>query len=419
MKMVLIHPYAGSERHGMHHRPYYLAKEWSKLGHQVTIISASYSHLRREQPTVHQTITEEEMEGIHYIWLKTNQYEGNGLKRVWHMLKFALLLIWFSKRISMMVKPGVVIASSPHPFSIFGAKKIARYSGAKLAFEVRDLWPLTLIELGKKHSWHPFIVFMQFAENYAYRVSDYVVSLLPEAHRYMTKHGMAREKFYYLPNGIMEEEWSQEPETLPLETEELLRKLKNDGKFLIGYAGAHGLANSLEHVLEAALLLREESVAFVLIGDGPEKGKLQQIARERGLNNVWFLTPIPKKKIPSFLEQMDALYVGLKHEPVFRYGISMNKLFDYMMAAKPILFSVDAGKDLIAEYECGLSILPENAEAIAYAVREVKSLSEEDRINMGRRGRECVLANHNLPELAKTFAEELEKEAVECRKAMV
>jgi glycosyltransferase involved in cell wall biosynthesis len=419
MKMVLIHPYAGSDRHGMHHRPYYLAKEWSKLGHQVTIISASYSHLRREQPTVHQTITEEEMEGIHYIWLKTNQYEGNGLKRVWHMLKFALLLIWFSKRISMMVNPGVVIASSPHPFSIFGAKKIARYSGAKLAFEVRDLWPLTLIELGKKHSWHPFIVFMQFAENYAYRVSDYVVSLLPEAHRYMTKHGMAREKFYYLPNGIMEEEWSQEPETLPLETEELLRKLKNDGKFLIGYAGAHGLANSLEHVLEAALLLREESVAFVLIGDGPEKGKLQQIARERGLNNVWFLTPIPKKKIPSFLEQMDALYVGLKHEPVFRYGISMNKLFDYMMAAKPILFSVDAGKDLIAEYECGLSILPENAEAIAYAVREVKSLSEEDRINMGRRGRECVLANHNLPELAKTFAEELEKEAVECRKAMV
>lgn len=396
----------------MQHRPYYFANEWSKIGHKVTIITASFSHLRRIQPKVDKSMMEEEIDGIRYVWIKTTKYRGNGVKRIWHMLEFAWRLIWFKNRIASALKPDVVIASSPHPFSIFGSKAIARLSGSKLVYEVRDLWPLTLIELGKKSSLHPFIAFMQYAENYAYRVSDYVVSLLPEAQAYMIQHGMKAEKFYYLPNGIHVDEWIEKKEKVSLDCEEVLQRLKAEGKFLLGYAGAHGFANSLECLIDAAILLREKPVAVILIGDGPEKEELQKKAMEAGLCNVLFLPSIPKSSIPRFLDEMDALFVGLKNEPLYRFGISLNKLFDYMMAAKPIIFSGEVSNNLVKEYRCGLSIIPENPKAIAEGVMEVLSLPFEERLEMGKRGREGVLANHNLQYLARRFTAELEKKEI-------
>lgn len=408
MNILLIQPYAGSRQYGMQYRPYYLAKEWSKLGHHVTIVSASFSHLRLMQPKTSESITEEEIEGIRYIWLKTKEYSDNGAKRVWNMLEFSWRLIRLKKRLKAAYKPDIVIASSPHPFSIFGANIIARSSKAKLVFEVRDLWPLTLIELGKKSPSHPFIMLMQFAENYAYRVSDYVVSLLPEAHLHMIEHGMAAHKFYYFPNGIIVEEWVGMQGEMPNEYENLLERLKVEGNFLVGYAGGHGLANSLQYLLEAADRLREHPVAFILIGNGPDKEELQKRAKENGLTNVWFLDPIPKSAIPKFLDQMDVLFAGLKQESFYRFGMSMNKLFDYMMAAKPIILSAKVGNDLVMEYRCGLSIPPENSEAIADGVMKLKSLTFDERMEIGRRGRERVLSEHNLEILARSFVEEME-----------
>lgn len=409
MNILLIHPYAGSMFHGMQHRPYYLAKEWRMLGHRLTIISASFSHLRRIQPKIERSMTEEEIDGIRYVWLKTKKYKGNGIKRVWNMMEFSLKLIWLNKKLSAAYKPDVVIASSPHPFSIYGANAIARQSNAKLIFEVRDLWPLTLIELGNKSPSHPFIRFMQFTENYAYRMSDYVVSLLPKAHTYLVEHGMEPSKFYYLPNGITGSEWACIRGEIPLEIEELVRTLKAGGKFLIGYAGSHGLANALEYLLEAAYLLREHPVAFILIGDGPDKADLKQRVSNAGIRNVWFFPSIPKYAIPAFLDRMDALFVGLKQESIYRYGISLNKLFDYMMAAKPIIFSGKVGNDLVTEYGCGLSIPPEDPEAISNAVMTLKSLTVEERMVMGKKGRDRMLIEHDLQILARRFAAELEK----------
>lgn len=409
MNILLIHPYAGSKEHGMQHRPTYLAKEWTKIGHQVTIVSASYSHLRIRQPTIRKTFTEQEIDGIRYIWVKTKKYKGNGASRVWNMLEFSWRLIRFKKRLTVSYKPDVVITSSPHPFSIFGANHIARYAGAKLVFEVRDLWPLTLKELGKKSPFHPFIIFMQYAENYAYRVSNYIVSLLPEAHAYMIKHGMEPHKFYYLPNGINVEEWENQQEKIPPGHQEKLSRLKTDGKFLVGYAGAHGLANSLQYLLDAAERLREQPIAFILVGQGPEKEELQNKARNAGLSNVLFLDPISKLAIPGFLDQMDTLFIGLKHEPLYRYGISLNKLFDYMMAAKPIILSAKVGNDLVMKYECGLSVPPENSEEIANAIMQLRSLSFEERMEMGKKGKEQALSEHNLQTLARQFSEELEQ----------
>ncbi|MER2000362.1 MAG: glycosyltransferase, partial [Lysinibacillus sp.] len=146
MNILLINHYAGSQQHGMEFRPYYLAKEWVKKGHQVTIIGASYSHLRTQNIEINAGFMfEEQIEGIRYIWLKTSEYANNGLSRLKNTFEFSFLLYKHAKKLCNMIQPDVVLASSPHPFIFYGAKKIAKKGNCKIVFEVRDLWPLSMI----------------------------------------------------------------------------------------------------------------------------------------------------------------------------------------------------------------------------------------------------------------------------------
>jgi glycosyltransferase involved in cell wall biosynthesis len=407
VNILIINHYAGSSIHGMEYRPYYLAKEWVKLGHKVTIVAASFSHLHSKPPEVKGTITEEEIEGIKYVWLKTPAYEGNGAKRVLNMLTFAWGLYKYQKQLAKDHQPNVVIASSPHPFIIFGAHNIAKLAGAKLLFEVRDLWPLTLIELGGISPKHPFIRLMQWAEDYAYINSDRVVSLLPKAYNYMVEHGMMSDKFHYLPNGVNVEEWTSVVKPLPEEHTEVLKSLKEKGHFLIGYAGQHGLANDLYNLIDGAARLQDKAVTFVLVGQGPEKAGLIKKVNEMGLNNVKFLSSIPKTSIPTFVSAMDALYIGLMKEPLFRFGVSPNKLMDYMMAGKPVIHAIEAGNDLVAESGCGISIPSEDPDAIAKAVGELMVMESGELAAMGYKGKEFILANHDYRILAQRFLEGL------------
>ena len=160
MNILIINHYAGSPKYGMEYRPYYLAKEWIKLGHHVKIVAASESHLRQAKPLTQKKITHENIEGIGYIWLKTPSYQGNGIKRVLNMLSFGKSLFFSYPYFLSGFSPDLVIDSSPHPFIIRGAKRIADQYNAKLIFEVRDLWPLSLMELGNINPLHPFILFM-------------------------------------------------------------------------------------------------------------------------------------------------------------------------------------------------------------------------------------------------------------------
>lgn len=401
---MYMNPYAGSLEYGMQLRPYYLAREWVKQGHEVIMVAASYSHLRTRQPAVNTELNEEEIDGIRYLWLRTPAYEGNGLSRVRNMLSYAWSLLRWQQQLAQRYQPDVVIASSPHPFCIYGARRIAVRTGATLIFEVRDLWPLTLIELGNKSPRHPFIMLMQAAENYAYRVSDRVVSLLPKADTYMMKHGMEPHKFFHIPNGIDTKEWQEVFEgRLPQEHRQTIEQFRQKGYFLIGYTGAHGLADALDYFIEAGRLLKDQPVAFLLVGQGPEKETLQKQAERNQLRNVCFLPSIPKSAIPAFLEQMDALYIGWKKEPIYQYGISPNKLFDYFMAAKPVIHGIEDKQNLVATCEAGLTIVPEDSQAIVEAIRRLQGMKPEERDEMGKRGRAYVMAEHDLSFLAARF----------------
>ncbi|MFT7419382.1 MAG: glycosyltransferase involved in cell wall biosynthesis [Arcticibacterium sp.] len=403
MNILLINHYAGSSELGMEFRPYYLAKEWVKLGHTVTIVGGSYSHLRHEQPKVKGAFTNESKEGINYIWIKTISYKGNGAKRVLSFFNFVFGLFFFSKKLLKISNPDCVIASSTYPLDIFPAKLLARRAGAKLCFEVHDLWPLTLILLGGYSERHPLIRILQYSENYAYKNADVVVSMLGNAKAYMIIHGMAENKFVHIPNGYFEGDLLQDL-ALPLEHKICLDKLRKEGKTLIGYAGGHSVSNALMTLIDVAEILRGNmELAFVLVGDGIEKNRLMEEVESRGLVNVKFLPRISKRAIPLLLERFDILYLGWSYSPLYEHGISPNKLIDYMLAAKPIIHAVSSKVDLVEEADCGFSVPSNKPKLIAEAIERLHKLDKGTKHRMGLRGASYAHDNLNYKTLAIRF----------------
>jgi glycosyltransferase involved in cell wall biosynthesis len=405
MNIALINHYAGSLRHGMEFRPYLMAREWMRMGHSVAVVAASESHVRSVQPVVNSALVEETVDGVPYWWLRTPPYEGNGARRAANMFAFVRALYKQGRKMASALRPDVVIASSTYPLDVYAARRLARLANATLIFEVHDLWPLSPIELGGMSPRHPFVLLMQRAEDFAYAQADRVVSMLPNALEHMVAHGMDPAKFRYVPNGIDTAEWSTAGAPLAKQHGRVLRDLRSRGQFVIGYAGAHGVANALDTVLDAARLMAGCPVHFVLVGQGPEKQILEARARTLELRNVTFLHPVPKPAIPGVLDAMDALYIGLKKTPIFRFGISPNKLMDYMMAARPVIMAIEAGNDLVAESGCGISIEPESPERLAGAAIQLMRTDVRERLAMGQRGREYVLAHHDYRVLARQFLE--------------
>ncbi|MGB9862614.1 MAG: glycosyltransferase family 4 protein [Candidatus Saccharicenans sp.] len=407
MNILYINHYAGSPKHGMEYRPYYLSKEWAKQGHNITIMAASFSHLRIQNPKIRNRFFKEIINGINYCWVKTNKYKGNGIGRALNIFCFVWKLIINSRKIAGTIKPNVVIASSTYPLDIYPAYLIARLSRAKLIFEVHDLWPLTLIFLGGMSKWHPFVVMLQMAEDFAYKKCDKVISILPKTLDYMKSRGLSPNKFVHIPNGIDIEDWKTQKSMLPEEHHNIIERYQKEGKFLVGYSGYHGIANALDSFIESAKHIKNFPIILILVGDGPEKKKLMEYTFKNKLNNIIFLPPLNKEYIPSLLDKIDILYLGLRKNKLYKYGISINKLFDYMMAGKPIIFAGQAENDIVSECGCGLACSPEDPIAIADCIKKLYMMSPSDRAVMGEKGKNYVINNNDYKILAKKYLESI------------
>ncbi len=408
MKILLINHYAGTPELGMEYRPYYLAREWVRMGHQVLVLAASHSHVRSRQPQAGgQTI-----DGIAYCWYETPAYAGNGFGRLRNIWAFCRHVAKDADILAREFAPDVVIASSTYPMDVWVARKVARLAQAKLVYEVHDLWPLSPIELSGMSPWHPFALLCQKAENDAYRDADRVVSMLPKVQQHMAAHGLDLSKLHIVPNGITLDEWdeSQAP-GLQAEIAAHIATQRAAGKLVVGYAGSHGLPNALDVLLDAAKLLQAQGAAgqpplhVVMVGGGHEKARLAARVRAEGIANVAMFDAIPKAQIPALLSAFDVAYIGWQRTPIYRFGIAPNKLMDYMMARRPVLHSVEAGNDPVAEAGAGLTVPPEDAQAVADGLRRLAALSPQERAAMGERGRAFVLAHHTYPVLARRFIE--------------
>ncbi|HYG86200.1 MAG TPA: glycosyltransferase family 4 protein [Azospirillum sp.] len=404
MNILLLNHYAGSDRLGMEYRPFYLAREWVASDHKVTVIGASYSHLRTHQPTVPADLTIDEEEGVRFRWVRTGRYSGNGIRRVASMATFVSKLYAYADRIAREERPDVVICSSTYPLDIYPGARIARKVGARLVFEVHDLWPLTPMLLGGYSPRHPYIQAMQHAEDYAYRCSDTVVSILPHARDYMVGRGLEPAKFVHIPNGIPVAAFlGAPPATLPTAITARIAEERARGHFLVGYAGGINPSNPIETILEAAAFLRDEPISFILIGGGTTAREFKARVEEAALPNFHYMGVIPKGLVQRFLAEMDVLTMPWWRSPIYRFGVSPNKMFDYMLAGRPIVQSCDASNDLVTEAQCGTTVPPEDPKAFANAILRLSRMPPAERTRLGENGRRFVLEHHDYRILASRF----------------
>jgi glycosyltransferase involved in cell wall biosynthesis len=391
----IVNQYAGSPRHGMEYRHYYLARGLVERGHQALVISGSRSHLYADPPAVSRPFTGQYIDGIRYCWVAGTRYKrAISVGRVVNMAAFAVALEGLPTR--RLPRPDAILVSSPSPFPIRVAARWARRFGARLVFEVRDIWPLTLQELGGFSPRHPLVAVMQWLEDYAYRISDSVISVLPAADRHMVARGMDPAKFRYLPNGIdlNGSHGGDAPEGV--------REAIRPGAFTVGFVGTLGTANVVETLIDAARLLAPDRFQVVIVGQGSERESL--IARAAKAPNVGFVGPVPKHRVAAAIQAFDACYVGYRSNTLYRFGVSPNKLYDYMAAGRPVLFAAAAANQPVRDADCGCTVAPEDPTALAEAIRSLAARSAGERARLGANGRAYVERHHAYDRLADELA---------------
>ena len=338
------------------------------------------------------------VEGVPFLWLFAPAYKGNGLGRIRNMIAFTARLL-NPLPLRLLPSPDLIIGSSVHPFAVWSAYRLAKRYRVPFVFEVRDLWPQTLIDFGLLKQRGILAILLRRLEGFLYRKSSAIITLLPFAYRYIQQFGIDRQRIHWIPNGVNLSSWNVRELSLP----------RSHNQFNLMYFGAFGQANSLETLLQAMheLAQRPESphVRLRMIGDGPMKSKLISMAIDLKLSNVVFEHPVPKEEIPSLASDADCFVVALRDSPLYQYGISLNKVFDYMAASRPVVFACGAANNPVSEAGAGISVAPEDPSALADAIVFLAQMQPDDRDKMGRAGRSYVERLHNSYTLADKLAE--------------
>lgn len=388
-------------------RHYSLARHLLDHNWSSTVIAASVElNTGQQRLAIGEKKRISDFDGVPFLWVRTPQYEGNGIGRIMNMLvySFRVLLPAITKNLH---RPDLIVGSSVHPFAAWSGAMLARRFKVPFVFEVRDLWPQTLIDLGRLTPTGTTTRLLQWLEKWLYRRADRIVVLLPNASDYIVPLGINADKIVWIPNGV---ELNGYPDS-PLPTESKI--------FTLMYFGAHGQANGLDCILKAMAFLKKmpdmDHVRLRLIGDGPLKIELQQLAATLGLDNVQFEAPVPKRQIPSLAAEADAFVIAVMDLPkLYRFGISMNKLFDYFAAARPILIASGAVNNPVNEASAGITVPPEDAVALANAIASLVKLPVKQRAAMGSAGRDYVRLNHGFDVLTEKLVATLDELVGDC-----
>lgn len=365
------------------------------------VLTPSEHHLldTRQEPRV------ATIEGVTYDFISTPAYRGNGLGRILNMMAFTWQLARKGGELAEKHgRPAMIIASSPHPYAYLAAERLAHRYGSRCIFEVRDLWPLSLIELAGVSSSHPLVRVTDWLERRAYRNADAVVSLLPCTRAHMVSRGLAAERWHYIPNGVE----IRRADIARVESEAVrqARHWRSEGKTVVVYTGALGRPNHVESLVRAMAMQRDAGTdtRAAIVGRGELETELAALISQLQLQDRVVLLPqIPKAAVLTLLEEVDIGFISLRPEPLFRFGVSPNKLFDYMLAGLPVIFAVQAGNDPVAEAGCGFSVNPGQPEEISAALSALAKMSPSVRREMGRRGRDWVEQRHGYASLARDY----------------
>ena len=365
-----------------------LGRELARRGWRVTIAASDFHVLERtyarRSEAADKRVIDESVDGVRMRWLWSSPYDRNDAKRIANWLSFARSVVrtrWSDDR------PDVVLGSSPQLFAALGAWRVAQRLGVPFVLEIRDLWPESLGVAGQRRG--PGYWGLWILARFLYRAASRIIVLARGVQQYLEGLGVPPGRIVYVPNGA---DLGAFPE----------RTTPGSESLRVIYAGAHGPANGLDAVLDAAALLRDEPrVAFLLVGDGPAKAALIQRARADGLTNVEFCDPVPKARIPQLLASCDAGLMVLKDVPLFAFGVSPNKLFDYWGAGLPVVCNVPGEvAGWVRDAGGGVQATDATGESLAAAIRVLVAMGPQRRSSLGAAGREWVRREHDRPVLA-------------------
>lgn len=385
-------------------------RELTSRGWRVRLFASSFIHnlfLELKDYAPGCSYLMEELRSVDRVWIKTPPYRGNGLSRLLNHLAFA----WRVTRLGFKLEPpGAIIGSSPHLLTGLAAFCLAEKHRVPFIFEIRDIWPQSLVDIGVIGRRSPLALGMGALEKFLYQKARMIISALPGGVEHIARLGIERNKVVYIPNGVdlaWYDRCARENSLTP-DQAALFQKLK--GCMVFTYAGAHGYANGLETVIKAAGILHQagvDGIHILMVGDGPCKAGLVKTAREQGLTNVTFLDALEKAHVPVILKNTDVCLFHLRNSRAYRYGLSSNKLFDYMASARPLIGAVDVPP--APEFSrFGLHIPSDDWAALARAMQQMAGMPPVARKNMGLCAREYVERFHYVPVLVDRLVEVLQ-----------
>lgn len=406
MEILLLHQYFLEEDDPGGSRWNEMTKTWVKEGHHVTVIAgmmhANGLEKRHEYKGKYFVEKQQGEVTVHRTHV-SESYNKGFLGRLWGYFSFMFSSFW-AGLFRVKGKFDVVLVTSPPLFVGASGYLISRLKRVPMVFEVRDLWPESAIDTGVlTNTW--IIKLSYWFENFIYRKSSLINVLTPAFYNTLKdRKKVPEEKLIMIPNAA---DFSLSEEVLKEFDRELFRKeSKLDGKFVITYVGAHGVANHLQQILYAGKELEDTNVLFLLIGQGMEKEKLKQKANEINVNNVRFLDPVPKREVFKYIIASEMGASVLKKADTFKTVYS-NKTFDYFSCKKPVIMAIDGvSRELVETARAGSYVEPENTSAYSRVIRGY--LSDPEKLETeGENGYRYARENFDRIKLAETYIEKI------------
>ncbi|HXG60977.1 MAG TPA: glycosyltransferase family 4 protein [Planctomycetota bacterium] len=404
MKILYVSQYFPPEIGAPSARVFELSREWVRRGHSVTVLTAFAHHptgIKAERDRGVLT-RRERVEGIEVV--RTYVYAAPNRGTVRRMTSYASFMASAVLIGGCRIRrPDVVIGTSPQLLCAVAARTIAAAYGSPFVFEVRDLWPESILAVEAMRQ-NLIVRALKGVARGLYGRADRIVTVGEGYRRRIHDlYGIPLDRMDVVPNGVDFGLFRPGPRD-----NDIRRELGWEGRFVVLYLGTHGMAHALDKVLEAARLLRAEArILFAFVGDGAEKESLRRRAAELGLPNVRFIEAQPKSRVPPFYAACDLGLVTLRRAELFQ-DVLPSKIFEYLAMERPIVLSVGGeARALVEEAGAGEYVPPENPEALADAVRRLAA--DRDRLErMGRRGRDYVLARFDRARLAERYLQILE-----------
>ncbi len=389
----IFNQYNMPPEYGHLNRHFNFGKYLNRMDYKPVVFVGSFLHNVNRQ-MIHENVPYKKYENCEYpyFFVKTCDYSKSKLKRVYAMFEFYRNIFRTTRH---MDKPDIILGSTAHPLVAIAAIRLAKKYGCESIVEVRDLWPESFVAYNIIKKNNPILKLLYLGEKWIYKNADKLIFTMEGGRDYIIEKGWDKEqggpidinKVHHLNNGVDLEVYDHDKNHFVLDDEDL----NDEESFKVIYTGSIRKVNKIDKVLDVAKVIRDKNIKFLLWGEGDQLESLKKRIINEGIDNVKFKGRIDKKKIPYITSKAQLNIVFGENMPLFRFGVSMNKMFDYFASGKPMLFTFKVKYSLIDKYSAGIELENSNAESIAQNILYIKNLKQSTYDNYCRNSRKAAV----------------------------